>query len=234
MMLIFHCFFTFGMIFGFPFCRKAYLALESIAPPVISVLFLFACAYSCTLSRNNVKRGLLTWGAALALSAVTIWVLPLMGMENEGIYFGILHFLGTAMLLSPLLLRLVRKVPWQVGVPLNLVLAVGTRQLTAQGFFGIPVRDPFQGANILFPLGIYHGAFYSADYYPVFPWIFVFILGCYAALWLPKEKLPERCFRRFCPPVEFLGRHSLPVYLVHQPVIYGIGLLLRFAFSFVQ
>lgn len=231
LMVVFHVFFTFGKIFGFPFFQEGYLTARSFASPVISTLFIFSCAYSCLLSKNNLRRGLIILAVALGMSVVTVFLLPLIGINGEGIRFGILHFLAVAVLISPLLLKLVRKIPAYVTIPLFILLAFGTRDLMNDGFFSLPVTDPIQGANLLFPFGIYHGDFYSADYYPLLPWILVFGIGCALAVRFPPDKLPDFCFRKKCPPLEFLGRHALIIYIVHQPVIYGLGLLFQLLFA---
>ncbi len=223
LMLLFHLCYTFGTVLGFAFFERIYYLTESIAPPVISVMFIFSCAYSCRLSKNNLKRGAIIFLFALGLSFVTIVILPLLGMAEEGIYFGILHFLGIAVMLSPLIFKAEKKIPAFIGIPISIILAIGTSQIMTKGFFGLRVTDPFDGVNLLFPFGIYHGDFFSADYYPIFPWIFVFALCCYIAAALPPEKLPERFYSRLCPPVEFLGRHAMIVYIIHQPIIYLIG-----------
>ena len=223
LMVVFHAFFTYGVLFGFPFFQRGYAAAEEIAPPVISTLFIFSCAYSCLLSKNNIRRGLIIFAVAMGMSVVTIWILPLLGIEGEGIWFGILHCLGICVLLSPLLFRLLRKIPWYLSIPVLLVLAIGTRSLMREGFFGVEVQDPIQSVNLLFPFGIFHGDFYSADYYPLFPYLFVFAIGCVLALRFPPEKLPARFYQKICPPLEWLGRHALVIYVVHQPLLYAVG-----------
>lgn len=227
MMIGFHSFYTFGMICGIDFFARGYLRMQNIAPPIISVLFIFACAYSCALARSNVKRGAFIFAVAVGLSLVTICLLPLFGMTREGIYFGILHFLGVAVMLSGGMLWLAKKIPWYLAVPAASCLAIGTREMMIRGFFGIPVADFLtRGMNLLFPFGIYNASFYSADYYPIFPWIFVFFIGCYLPQLFPPKKLPSFCFKKICPPVEFAGRHALVIYLVHQPIIFAVGSLL--------
>ncbi len=225
-MVLYHTVYTFGAMFRFPFFLRILLAAQDVAPPVISTTFLLVSAYSSTLSRGNVKRGARIFAVALALTLVTCVILPLIGIDGAGIRFGILHFLGVAIMLSPLLFKLANKVNPYLGISVCAVLAVGTRNLYQSGFFGIPVTDPFRSVNLLFPFGVYHAPFASADYYPLLPWIFVFMIGCFLAVKLPKEKMPAFAYKKLCPPAEFLGRHALIVYVAHQPVIYGIGMLI--------
>ena len=228
MMVTYHLFYTFGAVLGFPFFKRGYLATMDIAPPIIATLFILTCAYSCQLAKSNVKRGAVIFAVAMGLTAATCYILPLMGMDGEGIRFGILHFLGVAVMLSPLLFKIIRTIPAWLGIPLNIVLAIGTRNLMVRGFFGIPVKDPIQSVNVLFPFGIYHGSFYSADYYPLLPWIFVFAIGCFIALKIPRKSLPKFAYKAICPPVEFLGRHALIIYVIHQPIIFAVGELVVF------
>ena len=66
-----------------------------------------------------------------------------------------------------------------------------------------------------------------ADYMPLFPWLGVFLIGCVIGRLCYKEKktlIPKesRVMTAIARRVEFIGRHSLIIYLVHQPVIYGL------------
>lgn len=227
LMFIFHFFYTFGFVLRFPFFLRVYLAVEPYAPPVISCLFIFTCAYSCRLSESNFRRGLQIFAVAVGLSLVTCLLLPLFGLRDEGIWFGVLHFLGIAVMLARPIEWLVRRIPFWLGAPLLIALAVGTREMMVRGFFGIPITYPPGLPNLLFPFGLYNESFYSADYYPLFPWLFVFALACLTVRRLPVDDLPAFATRRLCPPIEFLGRHSLLLYVVHQPVIFALGELIR-------
>lgn len=222
-MVLYHTTFTFGAVYGFPFFFKLFTATKNIAQPVIATTFILVCAYSSSLSRGNAKRGARIFAVALGLSLVTCFILPLIGITGAEIRFGILHFLGIAVMLSPLLYKLAGKINFYLGIVICIALAVGSRDLYAYGFFGVPVKDPIQNFNVLFPFGIYHAPFYSSDYSPLLPWIFVFLLGCFIAVKLPKDRLPAFCYQKMCPPIEFLGRHALLIYVVHQPVIFGVA-----------
>ena len=73
--------------------------------------------------------------------------------------------------------------------------------------------------------------FFSTDYFSLVPWCFLFLAGYFLHRLLegPLARWDPDALR--CPPLEALGRQSLPVYMIHQPVIYGIltagALLLR-------
>ena len=148
------------------------------------------------------RRGFLLLCLGLAVAVVT----TLIGLPVQ---FGILTLLGLCMLLCGALRAPLLKLrgPWMAAV--SLALFVGTWVLTAR------VRVE---AGWLFPLGLRRADFFSADYWPLVPWAFLYLLG--AAL---SGYLPERAKEGVrAPALTFLGRHSLVIYLVHQPVLYGI------------
>jgi uncharacterized membrane protein len=131
------------------------------------------------------------------------------------IRFGILHFLGAAMALAWALERLVpqeraRAVAVRVAAPLSFALGLWLS--------GRRTSLPF-----LFPLGLVTESFQSYDYYPLFPWLGAFFAGLAAAPvvrrnrdFLARVPLPAPA-----RPLAFLGRHSLAVYLAHQPLMLG-------------
>ena len=65
--------------------------------------------------------------------------------------------------------------------------------------------------------------FYSTDYFSLFPWFFLFLTGFYIfSIFQKKRWLKKTFMRKGIAPLSFLGRHSLLIYLLHQPVIYGL------------
>ena len=74
-------------------------------------------------------------------------------------------------------------------------------------------------------LGFPPGGFYSADYFSLLPWFFLFLCGFFLYHLLEKQQKLEFLKRGGCRPLEWIGRHTLLLYLLHQPVIW---LVLRF------
>jgi len=164
---------------------------------------------SCSLTRSNWKRGLKTLGWGLVITVVTSVAMP-----GRAITFGILHFFGCAMLIWALCGKLLEKVPILIGVPVALLLFFLGQQLytASTGWFtGFP----------FFILGFRTGH-YSADYYPIIPWLFLFLAGGFLGRLFRDGRVPAWFTKNPVPPLAWLGRHTLPVYIIHQPVIYGV------------
>lgn len=150
-------------------------------------------------------------------------------MPGSNIVFGILHFLGTGMILHGLSRKVLAKIPMAVGIPVSLILFLLTLGIS-EGFFGWPgvftlEIPPLPKNTLLYILGFDTGH-YSADHWPVMPWMFLFLTGTFLGRLFKDDKVP-RWFRSDpVPPLSFLGRHTLIIYLVHQPLIYGTLYLL--------
>ena len=154
------------------------------------------------LTKKFLYRGGGIFALGLLVTLATWWYL------HEGfVIFGILHLIGVSVILSPLFFRF-----GKYNILLGLVC------ITIGLFIGT-----FQGPIWLLPFGIYPPSFTSVDYTPLFPWLGVVLIGLGAG-----EFLYAGGTRRFSiPPVpnlinapfSFLGRHSLIIYLVHQPII---------------
>jgi uncharacterized membrane protein len=79
-------------------------------------------------------------------------------------------------------------------------------------------------------LGVKQLGRYMVDFYPLLPWFGVALLGVFCGLSLypggiPRFDLPDLSLKSPIRALSFLGRHSLVIYLVHQPIILGILVL---------
>ncbi len=178
------------------------------------VLFFLISGICATLGSRPVRRGLLVIGCGLAVSAVT-WGMYALGYAGKAmiIYFGVLHCLGTCMLLWPLF----RKIPWQILVLISAVF-IGI------GFSIVSITLPT--GLWLVPLGLKSPGFASSDYFPLLPYLGFFLAGAVLGKTLYQNKQskfprvsPHNVFVRFfC----FFGKWSLPIYMLHQLVFTGI------------
>lgn len=86
------------------------------------------------------------------------------------------------------------------------------------------------GTGVTAVLGFPPAGFYSSDYFPLLPWLFLFWAGYFLHFCMGRARM-EPLRRSVCAPLGWLGRHSLGIYLLHQPVIYGVLLLLFHVFE---
>lgn len=174
---------------------------------IIALTFIIIAGISTNLSRQSKLNGLKVVGAALVVSMVTFLVTPELTVR-----FGILHFMGAAMLIAALCKKALDAIPRKIALPLFAALFLITKYL-----FPISVDSEY-----LFPLGLITSDFMSSDYYPLIPWIFAFFFGTYLAEPLLKNQAPQWIYHFKCPIVNFFGRHALWIYLIHQPLLYGL------------
>ncbi|MBD3209794.1 DUF1624 domain-containing protein [Candidatus Micrarchaeota archaeon] len=180
----------------------------------VGTLFILVAGISMTLSESrnqegyarHAKRGLKLIVVALLITLAT-WVYP-----HEGfIMFGIIHFLAIAAFLGPLFFRFGK---WNVLLGLLIIAA---------GFFINAIRTDLA---YFFWLGVVYEGYRPLDHYSLVPWFGLILIGIYLGQRLfPEGKQLLRHYPKYTEKLAFLGKHSLLIYLVHQPVIVGLILL---------
>lgn len=189
---------------------------------IFAGLFIFISGSACRLSRNNLKRGCICFGFGMLLTLVTWLFIP-----KELICFGILHMLGISMILFHLLRPALDKLKFPIiGIFLCAVLFYTTMNITSGKIGPFLLPEAIMNQNWLFPFGIAAPGFYSSDYFPLLPWVFIFFAGSYFGVYLKDHRLPEFFYNVHLRPLAFVGRHTLIVYLLHQPIVYGILFLI--------
>ena len=176
-------------------------------------IFVVLSGVCVTLGSKSVRRGLIVFACGMLITAVTYGMYRL-GMSGADVVvkFGVLHLLGVCMLVYPAF----KKLPPAMLTVLGLVIAIT----------GYAIRGVVVPQHWLFPLGLTYEGFTSSDYFPLFPQLGYFLIGAAIGKTAYREKrtfLPGAfqqtpVARFFC----WCGRQSLFIYLLHQPIVYGL------------
>lgn len=173
---------------------------------IFAGLFIFLSGVSSRFSRSNLKRGLKVIIIALVITLMTYLI-------DMPVYFGILHFLGFCMVLYGLTRKLWDKIPTVMAPVLYITMLI----LSALAVKYISVESTY-----LWMLGWTYPAFFSADYFPIFPWVFVFLLGTWAGKFVADNRMPQWFYETRIPFLPAVGKKSLLIYVLHQPVLYAV------------
>lgn len=211
LLLMFYCHIVYDLVFLFrivPTVNDG--GLFQFTTNYTGILFITLSGISATLGKHPIKRGLTVFGGGMVVT-LTTFLMYKAGFADKGfmIYFGILHCIGLCMLIWPAF----RKFPWWVLIPVGLAV--------------ICIKDLVQGIYVdtylLLPFGVYPRYFVTSDYFPLVPCFGYFLIGSGLGRLLYKKKesrLPELRFFPF-NALGFMGRHSLLIYLAHQPILTG-------------
>ncbi len=191
----------------------------------ICVSFILLSGVSLHFSRHACRRGLIVNACGLLITAVTALAMP-----EQAVWFGVLNLIGCSMIITRFCQPLLDKINPFPGAGVSLALFAVFYGVPERciGFFNIKlfeVPDFFYQFKYAAFLGFPGEGFRSSDYFPIIPWVFMFLLGYY--LWhIVRRYRAEEYFRRGLRPLSFCGRHSLLIYLAHQPLLMGICFLI--------
>ncbi|MHB8073210.1 heparan-alpha-glucosaminide N-acetyltransferase [Desulfosporosinus fructosivorans] len=175
-----------------------------------ALLFIFISGLSSGFSKSPLRRGL-----KVLLYGMVITVVTYLFMKDEYVRFGILHFLGVSMILSPLLVRLSSPTLWGLA--------------GSSAVLGFWFEEQVLNTSLMLPFGLMYDGFASMDYYPLFPYLAVTILGVLAYRYFYAERTePLFPFRLDSAGIQWLSRNSLGIYLIHQPLLLVMIFLINF------
>lgn len=203
--------------------------------------FILLSGFCWHFGRKKYRHAWIVFGAGLLVTLFTCLFLP-----QERVVFGVLTFIGTAAFLTTASRPLLSRCRPAVGMAGSTILFILTRNVN-QGCLGFEKWQwlllPDRWYRNLFTtfLGFPAENFYSADYFSLFPWLFLYLAGyfLYRCMtekpWSGTEEyskrvpaaLPRFLERGHIPVLQWVGRRSLLLYLLHQPVIYVLLLIVN-------
>ena len=217
MMIVFHLLYDLTHFGGYNLNLHAGFWLYFARTTAAIFIFLVGVSLTISFSRAEkiqdsgqklclkyLKRGLSIFSWGLIITILT-WIF----LRKGFVLFGILHLIGISIILAYPFLKLRY---W------NLLLGITFISL------GIYLTNFTFGFPWLVWLGFMPEHFYTVDYFPIFPWFGVVLIGMFFGNLLYSD-----CTRKFnlldlsnfnviglfC----LLGRHSLIIYLIHQPIL---------------
>jgi len=179
----------------------------------IAASFLILVGISLVLAHDRGVRWRSFWRrlAVIATAALAITAVTWLAFPDDYIFFGILHCIALSSVLA---------LPF-VRAPVIVLVAGVVFCFAAPLLFTSPMLDH----PLLDWLGLGARPPRTNDYVPIFPWFGLVLLGLAAGrLGLPFATGPSRSAIWHKPLFRGLiwsGRRSLPIYLVHQPLLMG-------------
>ncbi|MDO5119482.1 MAG: heparan-alpha-glucosaminide N-acetyltransferase domain-containing protein [Coriobacteriales bacterium] len=213
----------------FHFCYDlrylANLPIAWFAPPFqdiwrcsISWAFVFIAGCMFAWSRNNLKRSL----RYLAVAALVFIVTTLVAVDTP-INFGIIYCMGSCTLVAWLLDTMhIRPTGPAAAIVLGfsfLMLLHISKRVIGLGPLATPLPDALYATPYLSWLGFPGPGFASGDYYPLLPYLLLYLAGSAMGRYWKQTGIPQAFYDITNPFLESIGQHALPIYVLHQPVL---------------
>jgi uncharacterized membrane protein len=238
MMILHH--FAYDLRFIFEYKVFGFISSEcdwfwAFPQPFFIFVFIVISGICCQFSRNNFKRALKLGLVAIAFSAVTITADHFFHLECS-VYFNVLHVLTVSTLLFAVFDHFEQK---KTGgresrggdMTLFSIVIIFFWLLQAIRFYHDKIKCGWVSILGIDPHPDY--ALAIGDEMGLIPWVGVFFLGVLIGRHVYKSKetlFPNtpKAVHAVSRPFEWIGRNSLLVYILHQPVILGILYLLQY------
>lgn len=194
-----------------------------LAPRLIAGTFIFLVGLSMTISFKRRRKRLseaqlnfkyLERGLRILIYGLIITLAIWLYFNQTLIVFGILHFIGVSIILAYLVLKADLNEGMNLALAFSLLIAGVLLQTMEFNFYW------------LLWLGFTPQNFFMLDYFPLLPWFGIILLGIHSG-----KRLYGHSRRKFDLkevsnlPINFfafLGRNSLEIYFLHQPVLIGL------------
>lgn len=218
-MLLYHAVWDLVHLFGFDWqwyqSQAVYIWQQGIC-----WTFIFLSGFCQPLGTHGLKRGCVVFLAGLLISAVTALAAP-----ESLVLFGVLTLIGSCMMLFVPLEPVLKKRAPAAGLAVSFTVFFLTKNID-QGHLGfgswklasLPESWYHDWATAY--LGLPAPDFYSTDYFPLLPWAFLFAAGYFLYQIFAQKEWLRHFSVSGLKPMEWMGRHSLVIYMLHQPVLY--------------
>ncbi len=224
-MIIYHAVWDIVYIFGVDWqwyhSKAAYYWQQSICWG-----FILLSGFCWSFGRKKWKRGLMVFAAGGLITVVTAIAMP-----SNIVLFGVLTLLGTCMLVFILLDKVLCRCRPGIGIFISFGLFLLTRNVN-MGSIGFDtwklceLPDSWYANSFTTYLGFPAEGFYSTDYFSVVPWIFLYTTGYYIHKLMESKRMLDFCYHFKNRLLEWIGKHSLIIYMLHQPIVYAILFLI--------
>ncbi len=218
-MVIYHAIWDLVYLFGFDW--KWYQSTAAhLWQQAICCTFIFLSGFCLPFGHKGIKRGLVVFLAGAVVSAVTILFTP-----ESRILFGVLTLIGSSMILISLAKPLLERCPAAAGLGVSFVLFLCTKNISS-GYIGFgswrlwTLPKTWYSGWLTAYLGLPMKVFFSTDYFALMPWLFLFAAGWFFHPIAQKAGWFPILGHSAAKSLEWAGRHSLIIYVLHQPLIY--------------
>lgn len=220
-MVLFHLCYDINLYADLRFYNNFYINKIWQLSIAISFFLISGISSNFLTSKDNIIRGIKTSILGILISLITY-----LFVKDQLIIFGVLNGLGFSMIITGFIKKYtnLNKKYWWVF----LILFITTYNIPHGNFLGYKLSDTLYKMNLFF-IGFPNSSFRSTDYFPIIPWVFIFIAG-----YLIGKILIDKNFYDLYGKENFLaiiGQNSMLIYLLHQPIIYVLVYLL---FNFIQ
>lgn len=187
---------------------------------IFAGMFICISGIVCNYSSSNLKRGVQCFFIGMIITFVTAFFSP-----SSPDVFGILHCLGICMMTYGLLEGFFKHIPPFAGMVIGIFLFMLTFNFS-RGSAGIGEILRFKmpavlySTDVLFPLGFPGEHFISLDYFPLCPWLFLFLAGSFYGVYVKEGRAPKFFYNTHFKFFAAAGRYSIWIYVLHQPIMY--------------
>ena len=188
-----------------------------------SFLFLSGVSLALAHSPSFRARPFLIRLAKLTVAALVVTIATYLIFPDSYIFFGILHCLAVTSIFSLPFLY----VPLWIAAAAA-ILAAFLPTIVSVEFFDLPI-NAWLGLGEIIPQ--------TNDYAPLFPWLGAVLLGTVCGRILLSRSIAKTASPSASSALKmqslnrglvWAGRHSLPIYLLHQPVLMSLTAAIAF------